>query len=198
MYRTEIVPDQETANSGTPASSSNAGQEKRKAGKPRLQYAALPFRFGATGEVEIMLITSRETRRWVIPKGWPIKGLEPHETAEREAFEEAGLRGCAAKRPVGRYRYEKRLQQSTVLCEVAVYPFAVTTQRKRWPEQHQREGRWFSAEEAANAVREEDLQRLIRSFGAKGASIMTGRASRTATKTLSRLKMREAAAGPVG
>src|SRR5271156_4832943 len=75
------------------------GYSPRNAGKPaarRLQYAALPYRVSARARTEIMLITSRETRRWIIPKGWPQKGRAPHRSAAREAFEEAGVVGKVA------------------------------------------------------------------------------------------------------
>ena len=69
--------------------------------EPRTQFAALPWRRDAGGEVEVLLITSRETRRWVIPKGWPIKGMKSAKSAAREAFEEAGVLGKVAKTPIG-------------------------------------------------------------------------------------------------
>jgi 8-oxo-dGTP pyrophosphatase MutT (NUDIX family) len=76
--------------------------------RDHIQFGALPFRITATGRLKIMMLTSRETRRWVIPKGWPIKGLKPHEVAVREAYEEAGLVGrIASKRPIGISHYEK-------------------------------------------------------------------------------------------
>jgi len=112
-----------------------------------------------------MLITSRGTRRWVIPKGWPIRGLKPHRAAEREAYEEAGLKGRIEKIAIGTYAYEKRLATGiAVPCEVSVFPFQVTSQRQRWPEMGQRDGRWFSPEEAADLVQEEGLQQLLRGF----------------------------------
>lgn len=136
--------------------------------KPRRQYAALPFRIAKDGTVEIMLITSRDTRRWVIPKGWPIRGLTGPATAAREALEEAGLVGQIAKRPLGSFHYEKRLDADrSVLCAVEVFPFKVKGQRKRWPEKKQRRGRWFAPEEASKAVAEPDLSALIESFAAK-------------------------------
>ena len=92
--------------------------------KPRQQIAALPFRFD-DGQLRVMLITSRETRRWVIPKGWPMRGLKPHRAAEREAYEEAGLKGHIGKVAVGTYAYEKRLANGlAVPCEVSVFPLA--------------------------------------------------------------------------
>src|SRR6476661_3610138 len=75
----------------------------------RVQYGALPYRLGSAS-VEVLLVTSRATKRWIIPKGWPIKGLTPAKAAAREAYEEAGVRGRVAGRAVGQFRYQKRLQ----------------------------------------------------------------------------------------
>lgn len=132
---------------------------------PRTQYAALPYR--TKPEPAIMLVSSRETQRWVVPKGWPIKDLKPHLAAAREALEEAGLVGIAAKTAIGTYQYGKRLSDGTVVpCEVQVFPFEVTKQKKKWPEKDERTTRWFTPDEAASAVDESDLADLIRSFGA--------------------------------
>lgn len=131
----------------------------------RVQYAALPYRVRRDGEVQIRLITSRETRRWVIPKGWPIKGLTPPKTAARECYEEAGLVGVVSREPIGMYTYEKRLGTRSVLCDVLVFPLKVKRVLQKWPERFQRYGFWFSIETAAAAVQEEDLSELILSFG---------------------------------
>lgn len=131
----------------------------------RVQYAALPYRVRRDGEVQIRLITSRETRRWVIPKGWPIKGLTPPKTAARESYEEAGLVGVVSREPLGAYTYEKRLGTRSVLCDVLVFPLKVKRLLQKWPERFQRYGFWFSIETAAAAVQEEDLSQLILSFG---------------------------------
>jgi 8-oxo-dGTP pyrophosphatase MutT (NUDIX family) len=129
----------------------------------RPQVAALPFRRQRRRGLEVMLVTSRETRRWVIPKGWPVANLKPYAAAEREAFEEAGLVGRIAKKPVGRYAYRKRLKsRGTVTCTVDVFPFEVRRQLKQWPEKDEREGRWFTPDEAAKAVEEPDLAEIIR------------------------------------
>jgi 8-oxo-dGTP pyrophosphatase MutT (NUDIX family) len=132
--------------------------------KPRsaIQFAALPWRLGEDGTADVMLITSRETRRWVIPKGWPIKGHKPPEVASREAFEEAGLVGqIIGKRPIGQFHYEKRMKQGSTLCEVWVYLFRVECQVDDWPEKHERTTQWFDAIEAANVVREGGLAEII-------------------------------------
>lgn len=132
---------------------------------PRQQYAALPLAIGADGQRRVMLITSRETRRWVIPKGWAEKGISPPALAAKEAYEEAGLEGAVAPQPLGRYRYAKlrrgKKGVKAVPCEVVVFPFAVTRQLADWPEKAQRETRWFTPEEAALLVQEGGLAALL-------------------------------------
>ncbi|MGE4321980.1 MAG: DUF47 family protein [Sphingobium sp.] len=129
------------------------------------QIAALPYETRADGSMRILLITSRDTRRWVIPKGNRIKGLAGHRAAEQEAFEEAGIHGIACPAPLGRYRYDKRRRKGgSREAMVEVFPLAVTGQQSQWPEQGQRELRWFPVAEAARAVDEPDLQSIIAAF----------------------------------
>jgi len=156
--------------------------------KPRPQIGALPFRFDE-GQLRVMLITSRESRRWVIPKGWPMRGLKPHRAAEREAYEEAGLKGHIGKVAVGVYAYEKRLANgAAVPCEVSVFPLRVTSQRKRWPEMGQRDGRWLSLDEAADLVQEEGLQHLLRVFNPSAEAGKARGKKRSGSKTAGRRK----------
>jgi uncharacterized protein Yka (UPF0111/DUF47 family)/8-oxo-dGTP pyrophosphatase MutT (NUDIX family) len=135
------------------------------------QIAVLPYRTETSAidsPIRILLITSRGTGRWVIPKGKPMAGLPPHAAAAKEAEEEAGVLGAACPTPLGSYRYRKRrVSGASVLTDVDVFPFAVTQELENWEEQHERERRWFSLAEAADAVDEEDLRALIRSFGAR-------------------------------
>jgi uncharacterized protein len=134
------------------------------------QIAALPYRTDAASPdnpLRIMLITSRETKRWVLPKGNLIKGLSAHQAAEHEAFEEAGITGVICPTACGTYPYQKRLQSGeTIPVDVAVFPFAVTAQAVDWPEREQRETQWFSSADAAAAVEEPELAALILSFHA--------------------------------
>ncbi|MGC5779587.1 NUDIX hydrolase [Methylobacterium sp. NFXW15] len=133
------------------------------ADEPRRQVGVLPIRSGRDGAVKVLLVTSRESRRWVIPKGWPMKGRKPFEAAAQEAYEEAGLRGTVGKRPLGYYLYEKRLKSlEAVTCQVKVFPLRVRKQLKDFPEAHQRELRWFTPAEAAEAVTEPGLAAIIR------------------------------------
>lgn len=130
----------------------------------------MPYRSRGSGidaPVSILLITSRETRRWVIPKGNPISGLAPHAAAALEAEEEAGVRGAICPTPIGAYRYLKRQRKgASLMLDVDVFPLAVTQELESWKESGQRERRWFPLAAAADAVEEDDLANLIRSFGA--------------------------------
>jgi 8-oxo-dGTP pyrophosphatase MutT (NUDIX family) len=114
----------------------------------------------------VLLITSRTRRRWIIPKGWPIKGLKPRKAAAREAYEEAGVRGSIADKPIGRFAYDKQPDGggAVIPCEVVVFPLAVKHQSKDWPEIAQRETRWISASQASSFVDEEGLVPLLDSF----------------------------------
>jgi 8-oxo-dGTP pyrophosphatase MutT (NUDIX family) len=125
------------------------------------QFAALPYVQLSDG-LRICLITSRGTRRWVIPKGWPKAELRPHELAAREAEEEAGLIGEIASDPIGSYTYRKRLHfLASVTCRVSVFPLLVNAQEVTWPERAERDVAWTPVSEAARMVREPDLRRLL-------------------------------------
>jgi len=132
--------------------------------KPRSQVAALPFIL-TDKRCRILLITSRETARWVIPKGWPSTTRPPHRQAAREAYEEAGLVGTPGKHALGTYRYLKIMDDgSSVPCLVTVFPFLVAKQLRKWPEQRQRKTRWVKLAEAADLVDEKELTKLLRAF----------------------------------
>ena len=131
---------------------------------PRTQVAALPWR-EKEERLEIMLITSRDTGRWVLPKGWPEGEEEFHEAALREAAEEAGLRGTISATDAGRYFYGKCLKSGLERrCEVYVFPLKVERVENKWPEKGQRIRRWFRPDEASTKVREPDLAELLAEF----------------------------------
>jgi len=136
---------------------------RRRRGSAR-QYGVIPVRRSARGQVQVLLLTSRGTGRWVVPKGWPMPKRTPAGTAEREAYEEAGLKGAMlSRRPIGTYRYRKPDQAELGEIKVALFVLAVETQKKDWPECDQRRTRWFSVAKAASLVAERDLARLLRS-----------------------------------
>lgn len=112
---------------------SGGKKPKVRARAPRKQYAALPWRTTEDGQVEILLITSRETGRWIIPKGWPIKGLSPEASAPREAFEEAGVTGTPIEAELGHYGYDKRLQDGrSQPVRVSVFELKVSGEAASW------------------------------------------------------------------
>lgn len=135
--------------------------------EPRSQFGALPWRRGDAGQVEVLLITSRGTRRWVIPKGWPIKGKSSAKSAAQEAFEEAGVRGKITKRPMGAYAYDKRLKNGRLQhVRVAVFALEVDSEADAYPEAGQREKLWLPPAEAARQVDEPELMVLLATFKA--------------------------------
>lgn len=129
------------------------------------QFGALPWRLGVDGQLEILLVTSRETGRWVVPKGNPMARRKPHEAAAREAFEEAGVEGAIGETPLGSFRYRKRrLLFLPILAEVRLFPLRVERELERWPEMRQRKRQWFARAEAARLVNERPLKQLILGF----------------------------------
>jgi 8-oxo-dGTP pyrophosphatase MutT (NUDIX family) len=100
-----------------------------------VQYGALPYRFNQDAALEVLLVTTRGTRRWIIPKGWPIKALRPAKSAAREAFEEAGVTGRIGTKPVGLFTYDKLVDEAgaQTTCEVKVYPLLVKRRARFGP-----------------------------------------------------------------
>ena len=134
------------------------------AGAVCTQVAALCWR--AVGDrAEVLLITSRDTGRWIIPKGWPMKGLSSAAAALREAYEEAGVQGEVDERPVGQFHYVKVTDPAHGLpCGVAVFAVRVRQLRDRFPENDQRRRKWFAPERAALKVDEPELRAMLRRF----------------------------------
>jgi 8-oxo-dGTP pyrophosphatase MutT (NUDIX family) len=129
------------------------------------QVAALPVRKAGKGLVEILLVTSRDTGRWVIPKGWPSKRMSDAAAAYREARQEAGVTGKISSKPMGSYRYRKIEETGTRLIEVSVFRLSVKKEKKRWPEKVERQRAWFDIKTAARQVREPQLRALMTALG---------------------------------
>ena len=125
------------------------------------QYGALCWR-AHRGRVEVLLITSRDTGRWIIPKGWAVNGLSPAASAAREAWEEAGVEGPVLDADLGLFRYDKVLSPTkSRACEVRVFPLHVQRLADKFPERKERRRKWFAAEKAARKVAEPELRRLL-------------------------------------
>ena len=137
----------------------------------RTQFAALCYR-SKKSSLQLLLVTSRRMRRWVLPKGWPVDGLTPAETAMREAFEEAGVAGSIDERCIGHYSYRKILGgNSSIPCIVAVFPVEVEGLKDSFPEYGQRHRKWFTRKKAAAAVSENELKNIILNFDPKNVEI---------------------------
>lgn len=135
--------------------------ELHPAQAPFQQYAALPYTV-RDGELLVALITSRQSGRWIIPKGWPVKTLRGSEVAAREAYEEAGLRGEVDEVPLSSFRYAKRMGDGVrKLCHVEVYALAVHEVLDDWPERHQRKREWLTPGQAAMRVTDAGLIQLM-------------------------------------
>ena len=138
-----------------------------------MQYGALPYRFTKSRAPEILLVTTRQTKRWIIPKGWPIKGLKPAKSAAREAYQEAGIRGSVKTKAIGIFSYEKRSDEDGIAipCEVRVFPLLVKRKSQTWPESEQRIAQWLEPAVALSLVEEKSLRSLISSFMDRLAAI---------------------------
>lgn len=131
----------------------------------RVQVAALCTR--KTGsEQEVLLVTSRDTGRWIIPKGWPIDGLDGVGTALQEAWEEAGVRNAVAEEdPVGQFTYDKIFKNgSAEPVLTSVYRLRVKELSDDYPEVDERKRSWVSPKTAAKRVNEPELQALLRNI----------------------------------
>ncbi len=123
------------------------------------QSAALPYRWRGS-DLEVLLITSRGGKRWIVPKGIVEPGLSPQSSAAKETLEEAGVRGDVAHDAVGTYRRQKW----GGTCEVSVYPLRVSEELANWPEAGSRQRRWMSVPEALSHVDEDGLRSVVSSL----------------------------------
>src|SRR5688572_10545365 len=132
------------------------------------QTAALPYRRveslnGSGRAIELLLVTSG-SGRWIIPKGDVDHGMAPHLAAEKEAFEEGGVRGRISSRSIGSFCHRKRQSGAAIPTQVDVYPLEVREELPRWPEDDRRDRCWLPLHEAANKVEEPELSAIIRRF----------------------------------
>ncbi|WP_299695007.1 NUDIX hydrolase [uncultured Tateyamaria sp.] len=129
------------------------------------QIAALPVRWDSKGRARVLMVTSRDTGRWVMPKGWLMDGKKPWHAAKIEALEEAGAIGFVSDRAIGHYHYTKRLGGGRkVVCRVTVYPMIVDRLKRRWKERKERKRHWFALRKAAKLVNETELTALLRTL----------------------------------
>ena len=130
----------------------------------RSQFAALCYK-KVKGKLKILLVTSRRSGRWVVPKGWPMDNKTPAKSAAQEAWEEAGVIGDATDRCLGVFTYKKTgIHPNELPCMVMVYPVRIKSLVADFPEKSQRRRKWFSPDKAAAKVAEPELARILRDF----------------------------------
>ena len=130
----------------------------------RTQFGALCYRI-REGKPQILLITSRNRRRWIIPKGWPSPGLTPAQGALQEAWEEAGVKGKVQDLCLGIYGYTKQMREGPDLpCIVAVFPVRVTKLANDYPEAKERKRQWVSPKRALKQLDEPELREILKGF----------------------------------
>ncbi|WP_226781950.1 NUDIX hydrolase [Oceaniglobus trochenteri] len=134
----------------------------------RSQFGALCWR-RRDSQVQVLLVTTRRTKRWVIPKGWPMGGQSPSGAAAIEAYEEAGVEGAVSDVCLGIYTYTKEFDGDDLPCVVAVFPLKVSRKLRNWPEAKERKRQWFSLKKAAAKVQEPELRQILRRFDPKAA-----------------------------
>lgn len=137
------------------------GSAKREV---RTQFGALCYRV-RKDQTQVLLVTSRQRGRWIIPKGWPVEGATPAQAAATEAFEEGGVEGKTFNICLGLYSYTKLMGDGDDLpCAVSVFPIRVKKVLDTYPEMKERRRKWFSVKKAAAQVREPELRKIIKHF----------------------------------
>ena|SRR5215204_3770089 len=148
-----------------------------------IQTGALPWRIGPKKRVEVLLVTGRRSRRWTIPKGWPMAGKSLAEAAAVEAFEEAGVKGKVDPEPLGAFNHTKQsVPFGTLEVRILVHPMNVERELAKWPELGQRRRKWFSVKEAAEKVDSEELRDLIIQSAERAFTAQTSKAPKATAK----------------
>ena len=117
-------------------------------------------------------MTTRQSRRWIVPRDGRSRGWAPAKSAAREAYEEAGVRGKIGAKPLGVFTYDKLLDEAGVkaICEVKVYPLLVKRQSEVWPEFEQRTTQWVEPSKAIALIKEPGLRKIVASFAKRAAA----------------------------
>jgi 8-oxo-dGTP pyrophosphatase MutT (NUDIX family) len=159
------------AAAGGSVGAATSGESLDEMGKPTtdrrgrlLQSATVPYRLGPRGGLQVLLITSKETRRWVLPKGMIEEGMTARRSALAEAFEEAGVSGHVGAQALGHYTYRKARRRGWMPCIVEVFPLQVRVIHRDWPERSQRQRAWMDPRAAAACIREPELGRILVAF----------------------------------
>ncbi|MBW6528714.1 NUDIX hydrolase [Sphingomonas sp. RHCKR7] len=137
----------------------------------RRQSAAIPYRVASSGELEVLLVTSRRRKRWVLPKGNLHRWMLAHTSAATEAFEEAGVLGEIERLPIASYTQVKRTAAGLAEIHIDAYPLRVNTVLRAWPERDIRQRRWMKVSDAIEAVNDTALRSALTTFISAPSSI---------------------------
>lgn len=129
----------------------------------RAQVAALCFRY-KNDKLQVCIVTTRNTGRWILPRGWPTHKKTAHQGAAIEAYEEAGVKGTVFPDAIGTYAYDKPIGDELAPVLVVVYAIHATNVAKKWPEKHQRKRRWLSPKKATAKLQEPGLRHIVANF----------------------------------
>jgi 8-oxo-dGTP pyrophosphatase MutT (NUDIX family) len=107
---------------------------------------------------QVCLVSSRNGKRWVVPKGCIEPGKSAGEIALQEAWEEAGLVGLLQGEPLGSYVYEK----DGFVCHVILFAMNVTGVVDSYPEAGMRQRIWLASGVAHTRVEDAGLGDILR------------------------------------
>lgn len=122
------------------------------------QSGVIPFRIN-NGGIEILLITSRKKKNWIVPKGIIEDDLSPQDSAEKEALEEAGVEGKVFQEKIGEYEFQKW----GGVCVVKLFVMRVEKENEIWLEGYERKRKWFLIREALKHIKRKKLRKIIKS-----------------------------------
>jgi 8-oxo-dGTP pyrophosphatase MutT (NUDIX family) len=144
------------------------------------------------GKTLVLLVTSRETGRWMLPKGWAKKRLSAGELTAKEAYEEAGIEGQVIGGRIGSYTYLKQLPgKRTIECKVDVFPMRVARLLDEWPENKQRRREWFTLAQAAQQVEEGQLVTMLLQLAAPPREVVPESVATNDARRLRKAKLRK-------
>ncbi|MEE9428563.1 MAG: NUDIX hydrolase [Paracoccaceae bacterium] len=132
----------------------------------RTQFGALCYRV-RNDRIQVLVITTRSRKNWIVPKGWPVDRATPSQSAAREAFEEAGVEGKVSSKCLGIFSYQKELDGDDLPCVVALFPLKVKRIHAIYPEKGLRKRKWLNRKKAAALVENPELSQMIKDFSPK-------------------------------
>ena len=117
-----------------------------------LQVAAVCYRRRGQA-IEFLLVNTNGGNKWTFPKGTPEPAMSQSQTAEQEAWEEAGVRGQIEPRHFHLYLHSKGVfWKSPGVREFVVKAFLMEVERTEPTHEPERNPTWFSPEDAKKTL----------------------------------------------